>query len=215
MSRTFFIAPIVEGHGEVQAVPVLLRRLAAILAPTSLLSLNPALRVKAGSFANDDAYFRRHIELAARKAKQWPNSCVLIILDSEDECPGQLGPAFLTRAKVCRSDVAVIVVLAYREFETWFLAAACSLRGICNLPNDLEPPENPESLRDAKGWLSANMGQPYNEPDHQPKLTAAFSFDEAAATKSFARGFRKLRDFFACVGWSVIPYHLLFLQPAI
>ena len=197
MSRSFFIAPIVEGHGEVQAVPVLLRRFAAELVPTSQLSLNPALRVKAGSFANDPNYFRKYIELAARKAKQWPNSCVLVVLDCEDDCPRQLGPDLLSRASACRSDVPIIVLLAHREFETWFLAAARSLRGVCGLPADLEPPVNPESLRDAKGWLSANMRQPYNEPDHQPKLTAAFAFEEAMGAKSFARGFGKLRDFFA------------------
>lgn len=197
MSRSFFIAPIVEGHGEVHAVPVLLRRFAAELVPTSQLSLNPALRVKAGSFANDANYFRRHVELAARKAKQWPNSCILIVLDCEDGCPRQFGPELLSRATACRPDVTIIVVLAYREYETWFLAAARSLRWICGLPNDLEPPDNPESLRDAKGWLSANMRQPYNEPDHQPKLTAAFALEEAMTSKSFARGFRKLREFFA------------------
>jgi hypothetical protein len=88
-------------------------------------------------------------------------------------------------------------MLAYREFETWFLAAARSLRGICGLPNDLEPPKDPELLRDAKGWLSARMRQPYNEPNHQPKLTAAFAFEEAIGSKSFHRGFRKLGKFFA------------------
>lgn len=195
MSRSFFIAPIVEGHGEVQAVPVLLRRFATELAPVSQLNLNPALRVKAGSFANDPEYFRKHIELAARKAKQWPNSCVLIVLDCEDDCPRELGPELLRRAKDCRPDVTIIVILAYREFETWFLAAALSLRGVCGLPADLEPPIDPESLRDAKGWLSANMRQPYNEPDHQPKLAAAFAFEEALSNKSFARSFRKLREF--------------------
>lgn len=199
MSRSFFIAPIVEGHGEVQAVPVLLRRFAAKLVPTSQLNLNPALRVKAGSFMHDPDYFRRHIELAARKANQWSNSCVLIILDCEDDCPRQLGPDLLRRAKACRPDVTIIVVLAYREFETWFLAAARSLRGVCGLPTDLEPPAHPESSRDAKGWLSANMPRPYNEPDHQPKLTAAFAFEEAMVAKSFARSLRKLGEFFARV----------------
>jgi len=196
MSRSFFIAPIVEGHGEVQAVPILLRRFATELAPACQLSLNPALRVKAGSFANDTDYFRRYIELAARKAKQWPDSCVLIVLDCEDDCPRQLGPELLRRANACRPDVTIIVVLAHREFETWFLAAARSLRGVCGLPIDLEPPADPESLRDAKGWLSAHMRQPYNEPAHQPKLTAVFAFDEAQVTNSFARGLRKLREFF-------------------
>jgi hypothetical protein len=196
MNRSCFVATIVEGHGEVHAVPVLLRRLAAELVPTSQVSVNPALRVKAGSFVNDSDYFGKYIELAARKARQWPNSCVLIILDCEDRCPGQLGPELLSRASARRSDVTVIVVLAFPEFETWFLAAARSLRGVCGLPNDLQPPTNPEALRDAKGWLSRNMGQPYNEPDHQPKLASKFAFGEAMGTKSFARGFGKLREFF-------------------
>lgn len=199
MSHSYFIAPIVEGHGEVQAVPVLLRRLANEFAPASQLNLNYPIRVKAGSMLNDGDYFRKHIELAARKAIQWPNSCVLILLDCEDSCPRELGPELLNRAKACRPDVTIFVVLAYREFETWFLAAAKSLRGVCGLPIDLEPPVDGEALRDAKGWLSKRMPHPYNEPDHQPKMTAVFAFEEAKAARSFARGFNKLRDFFTSV----------------
>src|ERR1017187_4442564 len=99
MSRSFFIAPIVEGHGEVQAVPILLKRLMAGVTPDARLRLNPALRVKAGSFVNDDDYFNKYVELAALKAKPWPNSCVLILLDCEDDCPGELGPKLLERER--------------------------------------------------------------------------------------------------------------------
>jgi hypothetical protein len=196
MSGSFFISPIVEGHGEVQALPVLLRRIAADAAPGGQLNLNPSLRVKAGLFVQDDNYFRKYMELAARKAKIWPRSCVLILLDCEDDCPAELGPKLLERAKACRSDVTAIVILASREYETWFLAAARSLRGVCGLPDDLEPPNNPESVRDAKGWLSEKMGLPYNEPDHQPRLTDAFAFEAAMTVDSFARALRKLNQFF-------------------
>ena len=196
MSRSFFIAPIVEGHGEVQAVPILLKRLMAGVTPDARLRLNPALRVKAGSFVNDDDYFNKYVELAALKAKPWPNSCVLILLDCEDDCPGELGPKLLERAKARRSDVTIIVILAYREYETWFLAAARSLRGVCGLPTDLDPPENPELCRDAKRWLSAKMKRPYSETDHQPRLTDAFAFQEAMAVDSFSRIVRKLHPFF-------------------
>lgn len=197
MSRSFFIAPIVEGHGEVQAVPILLRRLLAEVSPLDQLHLNPALRVKAGSFTNDADYFKKYIELAARKAKPRQNSCVLILLDCEDSCPAGLGPQLLEKAKACRSDVTIIVALPYREYETWFLAAARSLRGVCGLPANIDPPNDPELLRDAKGWLAARMGQPYNEPDHQPRLTDKFAFEEAMVVPSFARMIRKLRDFFS------------------
>jgi hypothetical protein len=196
MSSSFFIAPIVEGHGEVQAVPILLRRLIADATPNAQLWLNPALRVKAGSFINDDDYFKKYLELAARKTKPWPNSCVLILLDCEDKCPAELGPHLLEKAKVCRSDVTIIVILAHREYETWFLAAARSLRGVCGLPANLDPPDDPELYRDAKGWLSAKMNLQYNETDHQPRLTAAFAFQEAMTVDSFSHGVRKLYPFF-------------------
>ena len=117
MSGCFFIAPIVEGHGEVQAVPILLRRLRDDAMPALPLRLNPPLRVKAGSFLNDDNYFSKYLELAARKTKPWPNSCVMILLDCEDNCPGKLGPELLKKAKALRSDVIIIVILAYREYR--------------------------------------------------------------------------------------------------
>jgi uncharacterized protein DUF4276 len=198
MTGIRFIASIVEGHGEVQAVPVLLRRLASTVAPEIELRLNPALRVKVASFlAEDDGgYFEKYIELAARKAKAWPKSCVLILLDCENVCASQLGPKILQRAINCRPDVSYLVVLAHREYETWFLAAAESLREVCGLPNDLHPPQNVESIRDAKGWLSQKMPVPYNEPEHQPRMTSEFDFDQARQTHSFSRAYEKLTNFF-------------------
>jgi hypothetical protein len=40
------------------------------------------------------------------------------------------------------------------------------------------------------------MNLPYNETDHQPRLTAAFAFQEAMAVDSFSRAVRKLYPFF-------------------
>jgi hypothetical protein len=195
MSDSFFIAPIVEGHGEVQAVPVLLRRLAQTLPAAPGLQVNPPIRVKAGSFLNDQTYFYRFIELASQKARLHPKSCVLILLDCEDDCPARQGPDLLNRAQQVRPDIHFLVILAYREYETWFLAAARSLRGTSGLPADLEPPVNPESIRDAKGWLSRQMPTGYNEPNHQPRLTAQFSFEEGKQVPSFARAFTKITEF--------------------
>lgn len=194
MSREVFIAPIVEGHGEVHSLPVLLRRVAEGFDPTLSLRLNPALRVRAGSFLHDDAYFRRYVELAARKAKVWPGGSVLIVLDSEDDCPADLGPSLALRARSFRADVKFEVILAHREYETWFLAAAESLRSVCGLPKDLESPAHPESIRGAKQWLSQQMGAPYNESEHQPRMTAAFAFEQASRVPSFGRALGKLRQ---------------------
>lgn len=195
MSRTYFVAPVVEGLGEVQAVPILLRRLAGVINPAANLEINAPLRVKAGSFLNDPDYFRRYIELAARKAMQWPASRVLILLDCDDDCPARLGPLLLERAQACRADARQLVVLARREFETWFLYAAESLRGTCGLPPDLASPPAPEAIRNAKGWLADQMGVPYNEPNHQPRMTASFAIEQALKAPSFARLQRKLQEF--------------------
>ena len=193
----FFIAPIVEGHGEVQAIRTLLERILFGLRSDALLHINPAIRVKAGSFRRDNEYFARYLELAARKAKAHAGGSVLILLDSEDDCPAELGPELSRRAAAVRDDLPILIALAHREYETWFLASARSLRGEAGLPEDLDPPVSPESIRDAKGWLSARMPAAYNEPNDQPAFTRRFSFDEAAAVPSFARLRLKLNALFA------------------
>ncbi|MEO8410182.1 MAG: DUF4276 family protein [Propionivibrio sp.] len=176
--------PIVEGHGEVQAVPALLHRLVRSANPALPVRINPPIRVKSGSFVNDDDYFHRQLSLAAAKARQTQGH-VLILLDCDDDCPAQLGPKLLARAKEVRADVSVSVCLARREYETWFIAAADSLRGIAGLPDDLAAPADPELYRDAKGWLSERMTRPYDPIIHQLEFTRVFDLDQARSNDSF------------------------------
>ncbi len=178
--------PIVEGHGEVQAVPALLHRLAQQANPTMPVRVNPPIRVKSGSFLNDPDYFRRQVALAAAKAAQTQGH-VLILLDCEDDCPATLGPDLLRRARSVRADVDVRVFLAYREYETWFIAAADSLRGQAGLPDDLAAPADPERIRDAKGWFSQRMPQPYDPIIHQIDFTRVFDLEQARTNDSFRR----------------------------
>jgi hypothetical protein len=156
--------------------------------------VNPAIRIKAGSFLNDEDYFRRYVELASRKAQGQPRGHVLILLDCEDDCAGELGPQVLARARRVHSQVPFTVVLAHREYETWFLAAAPSLRSVGGLPGDLEAPPDPEAVRGAKEWLAARMPAGYDPPNHQPLFTERFSLAQAAAVPSFARLQRKVQE---------------------
>lgn len=178
--------PIVEGHGEVQAVPALLHRLAQQTHPEIPVRVNPPIRVKSGSFLNDADYFRRQFSLAAAKAAQ-AQGHVLILLDCEDDCPAELGPELLRRARAIRADVGVRVFLAYREYETWFVAAAASLSGYAGLPADLAPPADPERMRDAKGWLLQRMPNSYDPIVHQIDFTRVFDFEQARTNDSFRR----------------------------
>ncbi len=182
---------MVEGHGEYKAVPLLIRRIFMELSASIYPEINPPIRVKSGSFLNDPAYFERYVSFAADRAAQLDGT-VLILLDCEDDCPAKLGPSLLARARAVRGDVTYCIVLAHREYETWFLAAAVSLRGCGGLAADLSPPAKPEMIRGAKEWLGRHMDQPYDPIIHQAALTARFDLSQAKSVPSFARFVTKL-----------------------
>lgn len=187
-----FVAPIVEGQGEVQAVPELLRRVVTASAPGQSVAVNPPNRVKSGSFLNDGGYFDRYLAMAAAKARQHRAGHVLVLLDCDDDCPATLGPDLLRRARAVANDVAIVIALARREYETWFVAAAQSLRGLQGMSPNAEPPSDPEATRDAKGWLGRLMPHRYDPIADQLPFTRAFDLQSARRVPSFDRLYRKL-----------------------
>jgi hypothetical protein len=106
---------------------------------------------------------------------------VLILLDADDDCPAELGPQLLGWAQAAHSDLLVAVVVANREYEAWFLAAAESLRGHRGLPPDLMSPSDPESVSGAKEWISSHMprGEPYGLTSHQASFSAMIDLELA------------------------------------
>ena len=56
------------------------------------------------------------------------------------------------------------------------------------------PPPEPESIRDAKGWLSKYHlgGRSYKETIDQAALTAVFDIDAARAAPSFDKLYRDM-----------------------
>jgi hypothetical protein len=185
------VACIVEGHGEVEAVPVLLRRIAADVDPPVVIVVPSPLRVPKNKLVKPGE-LERTVELAARKVGG--QGAVLILLDTDDDCPAQLGPALLRRAAQARSDLPIAVVLAKREFEAWFLAAAFSLRGQRGLSPTLEPPPDAEAIRGAKEWLTHRMegSRQYVETLDQPALAAQFDLKAARRADSFEKCYREM-----------------------
>ncbi len=170
------IACIVEGDGEVRAVPALLRRIAAELSvwrlniPTPYRMARTKLVVP-GNLENAVQAWAHHVR---------GGGGVLVLIDADDDCPASLGPDMRDRAQAARPDKKVAVVLANREFEAWFLASAPSLAGCRNLPDPLVAPPDPEGIRGAKEWLSARMvGHPYKTTADQPALAAVFDMKAA------------------------------------
>jgi len=191
-----FIAPIVEGQGEVEALPILLRRISQHANATSRLQVNQPIRVKSGSFINKEEYFSKYVGMAATKAAQ-SRGTVLILLDCDDECPAVIGPALLARASAIRGDVSYLVVLAHREFESWFIASVASLAGQFGLPMALDVPADIEGIRDAKGWLGKRMSVSYDPVTHQHQFARICDLGEAQRSPSFKRLYCKIRDLVA------------------
>ena len=187
------IATIVEDHGEVDAVPILLRRIAKRVTPRVGVQLPPPIRVKRNQVLRADE-LERAVELAARKTGE--DGCILILLDADDDCPAEIAPEVLLRAIEARGDRDIRVVLATMEYEAWFLASADSIAGQYGIDAAATAPDDPESIRGAKEWLGACMpcGQRYRATLHQAALTAIFDLDAARAAPSFDKLWRDVSE---------------------
>ena len=185
------IQPIVEGHGDVKALPVLLRRFRDEAEVWDVDVGRPIRRPR--SRLVDAA----GVQQAVRLALVQPDcSAVLLLFDGESDCPANLGPTVQAWAAEAAGATPCRVVVAQREYEAWFLAAIESLRGRRGVLIDAEPHPDPERPRGAKEQLEARMrpGATYLETTDQPALSALFSLP-AAYRRS--RSFRKLADSFA------------------
>lgn len=182
------IAAIVEGDGEVDALPVLLRRLADWRTPDRYPQPLRPIRVRRDRFLNREQEFSRHLQLAAKKCGG--DGWILILFDADDDCPAELGPMTLERARTCIPYRPISVVLANREYEAWFIASAPSLdgcRGFVYEPTDRIDAEVP---RNAKGWIEAHLqSQSYGEMTDQPAFSAKMDLQLAYEN---SRSFRKL-----------------------
>lgn len=185
------VASIVEGDGEVAALPVLLRRMAAWLTPQlPMPNIATPIRVPRDRLLHRPAELSRHLQLAAAKCGQ--GGWILILLDADDDCPATLGGSLRQQASALVPHRPVAVVLANREFEAWFIAAAPSLegcRGFLAGPGPLPAAEVP---RDAKGWIKQRMpSRAYGPSTDQPAFAARI---DLAMARTNSRSFRKLSD---------------------
>lgn len=195
------IAPIVEGHGEVPAVPVLLRKLSDWIAPSKHIEINTPIRTNKAKFLNDTDVFNKLVQLAKYKASS--NGWVLILLDADDDCPVKLSEDIERRARAIVSTHNIAIVIANREFEAWFIAAANSLAGVRGLT--LDPAMQgvgSDVPRNAKGWLGRQMASNYHEVSDQPAFSACMSLEEAWIS---SRSFRRLSSEFVKMAANLEP----------
>ncbi|MBI4902186.1 MAG: DUF4276 family protein [Acidobacteria bacterium] len=194
------LACIVEGHGEISAVPVLLRRMAAAIGSHIELQIPHPVRFPRSKLPIPGE-LEKAVELAT--AKVAPSGGLLILMDADDDCPATMAPDLLARALATRSDLPIAVVLPRREFESWFLAAAESLRGRFKLPQDVKVPSDPEAIRGAKEWLKDRLANGnYSPAVDQPALAAIFDLQQARVAPSFDKLWREMERLLAVLGGS-------------
>ena len=168
------IVPVVEGQGDSEATPVLLRRL---LGDSGRWDIQ-VLRSKC---ANGKSKLLRKFESFLRYAViEADCEAILVLLDADEDCAAELARGLAARAEQLRLRVPVAVVVADHEYEGWFIAAldanpANPVRARLNLN---EPAAGPDAvdkvIRNPKAWLEERMPSDlaYKETEDQVWLSS-------------------------------------------
>ena len=108
------LVPIVEGYGDLEAVPLLLRR---ILLDRHWSHWSVAAPKRAGSLAALKKNLGQFIQYA-----QLEKDCggILVLLDLDDGCPKKEAYTLAAQVHQLHPRYPVAVVLVHREYETWF-----------------------------------------------------------------------------------------------
>jgi hypothetical protein len=186
------VVSIVQGDGEVAALPVLLRRIGHWLSPNEHIHVSRPIRVRRDQFLNREEVFRKQLKLAALQCSrpEFESAWILIVLDADDDCPAELALAILERTRRIIPHQRVSVVLPNREYEAWFIAAGASIHGSRGFALGPVRPPDAESVRGAKEWLKERMAhRRYSEILDQPAFSGIMDLDQAHAN---SRSFRKL-----------------------
>jgi len=181
------VALIVEGHSEVQAAPIVLRRIWGELFrsddPLDVLTPN---RDSQGKLLNKDGLRRKVVESRKRLTKRQDGyrGLILILIDTEKRgCPKEQAPQLLGWAREAHSDADIACVMPNPMFETWFAACATSLAGHNDLPATVATPNDPEGKRLGKTWIRNALprSRKYSETADAPRFAARMNLVECRA----------------------------------
>ena len=142
---------VIEGKGEVEAIPLLIRRICTDILGFYAFKTTRPVRIPRSTLVRPGE-LERAIRLAQTAADG--RGPVFVVLDADEDAPCELGPRLKARALMIAHASRLSIVIPKYEFETWFLAAAESLGGCRGLWHGIEPPPSPEAIRGAKEWLS-------------------------------------------------------------
>lgn len=163
---------VVEGKGEVEAVPCLCSKLLSRLAIDDWFVDPHPIRQPRSKLVNErERSPKRHahedgLERAIRLALTRPADGILVLCDSDDDCPAIWGPSAQSVVSRLSHGVAVMVI---REFEAWLLVDELASPLINGRPID--------GLRDVKSRLRQFESR-YKPTTHQLKLSRKLNVDK-------------------------------------
>ena len=166
----FTLAPIVEGHGDVIALPILLRR------------MNPALIVKRPvRFPKTKLLIPEHLQRAAIIAASniQPPGAVLLVMDSDEECAATRAAEMVRLLGESLPGHLCKVALAVREFEAWIVGG-----------DDYYAVPDADVAGNLKGRIRQRYGV-YSETADQPRLIARA---DLSRLEQSSRSFRHLKS---------------------
>ena len=169
------ILPVVEGDGDLAAVPELMRR---ILQDCGQFDVQVCRAHRRGDLpkvlGRFDDYFRTALLEGAPIL--WVMDCDCTTCNDQARDLQQLKQL----AQNIDANAAVEFVFMVQEFETLFLADHETTRSVfSDIPSEFVFPPNPELIRDAKGLLSKARpkGSAYKPTQHQARLSAQLNLN--------------------------------------
>lgn len=183
---------IVEGQTEVGALTVLVRRLAE--ESDRVVVAERPFRVKRTQIVRPGEVERSVSRLVQTRAADG----ILLLVDADDDPWETLEQRLQERGQVT-SPVPFFAVTAQPTFESWFLAAKPSLRGVRGIRAVADvPAEGPEGVRNGAARLTANMdgNRRYLKTDDAPAFAAhmdlAMAREHSASFRRFCVAFDEL-----------------------
>lgn len=178
---------VVEGDGEVAALPILVRR--HLHENRQLYDVEVAKPKNSKGRGNLDA--PGGVERYTQHAALPDGVCgVLVLCDSDDDLACEFGPTMQERASGAVPTKPVVATLAVAEFENWIVASSETVGGE-PLPDDVDCENlNAESI--IRSW---RFPRSYVKPLHQPGYAQNLDFELVRnRCPSFARLLRCLDE---------------------
>ena len=186
------IVPIVEGDGEVEAVPALLSKLLAEMQRFDIYVGDIANAHGCGNLTRPGGV-ERFVGNACTKRDC---GAVLILVDADKQCPVGLARSLSERVRTIGVQIPITTVIAKCEYEAWFLAsletiAGQEFGGRPGLPAGLTYSGEAENIVGVESWITQNLpqGRIYKETLDQLAMTRLIDTEKA---RQQSRSFRRL-----------------------